>query len=154
MWRPVSQCFEFGEQLPFVDRQGRECTCADRQLTVWDADWRISEGEIIVMGRGDHGGKRRFYDRKTAPRDPEQRERWLRANRFFDRMEARQLVVSEVQVGRAGALQIDLTLNFAINVLPCSSENVNWWCYSVEPEWKKFWVGLTGIEVGVQVASS
>lgn len=154
MWRPVSQCFEFGEQLPFINSQGQECTRADRDLTIWDADWRISKGDVIVMGHGDHRGKRRFYDRKTAPRDPEQRERWLRANRFFHQMDAGQLVVSAVAVGRAGSLKIELALDYAIDVLPCGTEGVEWWSYTNDDNRKRYSVGSDGIEVGVQVATS
>lgn len=118
----MGQIFEFGEQKPFTNRKGEVATQADLSLKFL-ADWRVSLGAETVFGSGDHGsGKRRFYDRKTPPREEFDRVRWKRAKEFLRRVEERTLVVESVNVTDTGIVFVKLSDGYEIAGFRCGTE--------------------------------
>jgi hypothetical protein len=114
LWRALGQIFEFGEQKPFLNRKGEEVCRSDFSVKFL-AGWRVSVGVMTVFGSGDHiSGKRRFYDRKTRPRDPLNRARWDRAKEFLRRVHEQSLIVESVQVTRSGVVFIRLSDDYEI----------------------------------------
>ncbi|MBS1715393.1 MAG: hypothetical protein JST30_13770 [Armatimonadetes bacterium] len=146
MWRPCSQCFEFGEQRPYTTPKGHETTRAQVSLFVY-ANWRIAQNGVVVMGSDDHrpsrrGSKRRFYDRKTPPRDPERRRAWTIANAFLSNLKTSRFVVLSVEVGAAGLLHLTLTKGVTIDVVPCGIDSdVCWWYLADRSPSAECWVG-------------
>jgi len=115
MWRAVFQIFEFGEQKPALNRNGEEITRADYSLDVSCA-WRIRKNCYIVISDVDHWTKRRFYRRKTPPRDPRQRTRWRRAQEFFEAVENQKLNARRIRLHGLAELSISLTLGYTLDV--------------------------------------
>jgi hypothetical protein len=83
------------------------------------------------MGSGDHPdrrGARRFYDRRTPPRDPEQRQRWRAARSLLEKAGNGELVVLSCEVLAHGQINLNLTQEFAIRKFTDSADDmlVNW----------------------------
>lgn len=129
IWRALGQVFEFGEQRPFVNKKGDPATRSDFSVKFLDV-WRVTRGPAIVFGSGDHRGKRRFYDRKTPPQDPTQRERWERAKEFIRRIEAEDLLVERVMVTDSFVVVISLSDGYEIAGFGASSESAEFLFWS------------------------
>lgn len=122
LWRALGQIFEFGEQKPFINRNGEEATHAEVSLKFL-ADWRVSLGAVTVFGSGDHAhGKRRFYDRKTPPRELFNRTRWKRAKEFLRRVTEETLLVESVKVTDTGVIFVKLSDGYEVVGLRCGTE--------------------------------
>lgn len=124
IWRPVWQCFEFGEQKTATNRKGDEITRADYSVTL-TGDWAVTLGSVVVVGSGDHKGigKRRFYDRATPPREPESRDRWKRAKAFFQLIEEAKLIVESILVAPSGLILISFSDGYVIQGMQCNADN-------------------------------
>lgn len=90
-------------------------------------EWRVSQGCTVIMGSNDHGGKRRFYDRKTPPKsDPlkgvDARIRWLRAKELLKLANAGALRVLSVDFDSNCVLRIQLTDGYSIAGFKCDSD--------------------------------
>lgn len=134
IWRPIWQCFEFGEQKPALNKKGDEITRADYSVTL-TGDWAVTLGSLVVMGSGDHksNGKRRFYDRVTPPREPEARDRWKRAKAFFQLIEEAKLIVESILVTPSGLILISLSDGYVIQGMQCNADNSELFDWSDEP---------------------
>ena len=100
--RPLCLELEFGPQEPFTNHRGEEMTRAENTLHL-SAGWRIWRDGTVILGSDDHGKRdaRRFYDRKTPPREACDRLRWRRAKALFAEVEAGTRTVVEVGVSEA-----------------------------------------------------
>ena len=146
LWRPLGQTFEFGLQKPYLNRKGEEIHRSDYRLHLLQ-EWRVTEHNVVVMGSDDHQTKRRFYRRKTPPRDPIARERWRRANRFFDLVKGGALLVERVTIDDSASIRIELTEGFLIEAINCSSDNYEVWIFDNDAEGRSLWVMPGGLRL-------
>lgn len=130
MWRGIGQAFVFGAQPPLTELEEEGPTPATIDLKLIQG-WRIFREGRTILGSQDHGQgeKRRFYDRKTPPRDPEERLRWQRAKAWFAEVEAETRTVVEVSVSSAFEPRLRLDDGTTIEASHTSSYSGNelWW---------------------------
>lgn len=146
--KPIFVVFEFGDQLPFKNRKGEDITLAEWSFDIIDF-WHVTHNDTIVIGRNDmphrrKGRGRRFFERRTPPRDPQQRARWQRANDFLDRVDNGSLRVTSVLGGPAGAACIQLTDGYAIRAFSADSDRGDLWTLQNRVTKYSFWAGTEG----------
>jgi hypothetical protein len=146
--KPIFVVFEFGDQLLFKNRKGDDITLAEWSFDVIDF-WHVTNNDTIVIGRNDmphrrKGRSRRFFDRRTPPRDPQQRARWQRARDFLDRVNDGRLRVISVSGGPAGAACIQLTDGYAIRAFSADSDRGDLWTLQNRVTKYAFWAGTEG----------
>jgi hypothetical protein len=127
VWHPFGQSFEFGIDIAYSYR-GKPSVLNEISVKACDG-WMLSKGAIPIMGSGDHKGHgaRRFYDRKTKPRDYEAGLRWKRAKAFFDSVDKKELLVIDFLAGNDAYLEIGLTNDYRIRMMQVSSDQE--WLY-------------------------
>ncbi|MBL8060016.1 MAG: hypothetical protein JNK63_04785 [Chthonomonas sp.] len=90
--------------------------------------WAIVKDGLVVFGEDDFPRKgRRFFNRKTPPRDPEARQRWKRANQFFDAVKSEQLMVTAAIVTPEVNLRIEFTEGHCLLTLAAYASMVENW---------------------------
>jgi|GEM_PF-6859664 len=104
-----------------LNRRGQETWYGEWSLKIF-ISWCITEKGAVVFGSEDHRTKRRFYRRKTKPREPKARERWERANKFFDAVYDEVLIVQSVHVEDCAALTVILSDGYAIRAIPTATD--------------------------------
>lgn len=144
MWHPIFQIFEFGEQRPGKNKKGQDVTFGDWSLHV-SCEWHVARNGSVIVGSRDMkrkrtGQARRFFDRKTPPRDAEERKRWAAANEFFDLVKQGVLIVQSVSVGSTGSLEIKLSDNFVLRTFNACATGWEQWCLLHRPSPYSFWV--------------
>lgn len=139
LWHPFSQVFEFGPTHYFLNRKGERVS---RGLWVIDiqCNWAVTQGPTVVLGSHDAVGKRRFYHRKTPPRDPESRRRWEAALRFFDEVHQQALTVTAIEMEETGFLRIRLSEGYTIHVFEIRSTDEDLWFFFNSLTGVKHWV--------------
>lgn len=146
MWRPVFQVFEFGEQKPCKNRKGEDVTRADISIDVCsDCSWSINHGHTVVLGSADHNTKRRFYDRKTPPRNKAARQRWLAVKDLFGKIEKQVLTVTSINVRESGAFTISMKGGYKLECIPSTSDILDLWWFSNHETGNSYLINGTSI---------
>ncbi|MEX2244591.1 MAG: hypothetical protein WD716_12175 [Fimbriimonadaceae bacterium] len=131
MFPAFGEYFEFGEQRSFLDRRGKEVVRSSLRLKAVSpgCDWVVGRHGAIVVGSFDYRPSRRFFDRKTPPRDAERRSVWRAARLFLENVEDGSLRVCKVRANHVGALTIELTDGYALVVCPTSAVELDTWYF-------------------------
>jgi hypothetical protein len=128
IFHPLWQIFEFGAQVPSLNRKGEAITLGEFSLSLTSA-WHVMRDSTAVIGSGDHmrGRKRKFYDRQSPPRDAEDRARWAEAKEFFSFVEAQELFAESISVPFNGCFEIRLSRGYAIRKFVDSARDEFFW---------------------------
>jgi hypothetical protein len=144
VWHPIFQVFEFGEQRPGKNNRGDDVTFAEWSLHVSCAGQVTRHASVIVasgdMRRNGTGAARRFFDRKTPPKEPEARKRWAAAKEFFAHVKQGSLLVRSVSVSPVGSVTINLSKGFAIRTFTNSAGDWGQWALLHRNSSYSFWV--------------
>ena len=148
MWKAGGQYFEFGKQLPFTNRCGRAATRSALRLKAVapGGSWIVTRSSELVVGSDDCVLRRRFFDRKTPPRDPARRHRWRVAHDFFKRVSKGDLQVLSLKAEDTGSLRIELEDGYALSIFSTSATALEFWYF-----WNDGGFGITMLNEGMEV---
>ncbi len=152
MRRPLWQIFEFGEQRPTRNRHGEDITLADWLLSIY-CSWQLTRGDSVILGYDDFShnlmrATRRFFDRKTPPKDAIARKRWKAANELFALVESGVLIVRCITVHPAGGVAIGLSDDYEIRTFNDMSDPCFLWSIYRKPTSSTF--GVDGSPIGLE----
>lgn len=120
LWHPAFWVFEFGEQLPFINKRGDDVTAASIKLDL-SCPWRISKDRRLVMSSGDFEFDRKYQRvalpyRVTRPRDAWDIERWRLCKGFWNVLEEASVRVRRVTVRPTGDITLLLSHGYRLDV--------------------------------------
>ena len=113
MWRAAElQIFEFGEQRPDLNSDGKEITRADYAMHV-SCPWRIIGPAGLALAREDY-----WTGKRSEPRH-------ARSKAFFERMDAATLAVEEIEADTTGGVRLLLAGGCTLEVLPMTTRRTD-----------------------------
>ena len=119
LWHPAFWVFEFGAQLPFINKSGEQATHADFRLDL-SCPWRISKDRRLVMSSGDFHFDRKYQRvalpyRVTRPRNALDVEQWRLCTEFWNVLERASVYVRRVTVRPTGDIALLLSHGYRLD---------------------------------------